>query len=208
MQVLDDALAREHERDGDGERQQQADRAARQVDPEVADRGGAAADEAADERDGDREPDRGRDEVLHGEPGHLGEVAHRQLAAVVLPVRVRDERDRRVEGERRRHALGVGRVERQRPLDALQRVQAQHRDEAERDQRERVHGPRLLAGRIDAADAVDHALDRSEDPVAAVRAAAEDAGDVGAEDARRDEQDRDEHAELQPAVRAHPSRSG
>ena len=91
VEVLHDALAREHDRDDDRERQQHPDRAPREIDPEVADRRGAAADEAPDQRDGDGEADGGREEVLHGEPGHLGEVAHRQLAAVVLPVRVGDE---------------------------------------------------------------------------------------------------------------------
>ena len=41
-------------------------------------------------------PSAGRDEVLHREPGHLAQVRHRVLAAVVLPVRVRDEARRRV----------------------------------------------------------------------------------------------------------------
>ena len=42
-------------------------------------------------------PTAGRDEVLHGQPGHLAEVGHRRLAAVVLPVRVGHERRGRVE---------------------------------------------------------------------------------------------------------------
>ena len=65
----------------------------------------ALAREAADQGDGDRHADRGRDEVLHGEPGHLDEVAHRRLAGVVLPVGVGDEAHGGVEGEERRHRL-------------------------------------------------------------------------------------------------------
>ena len=50
-----------------------------------------AAGEAADQRHHHREAGGGRREVLHREPGHLREVAHRRLAAVALPVRVGDE---------------------------------------------------------------------------------------------------------------------
>ena len=66
-----------------------------------------AADEAPDQGDGDRQADRGRHEVLHGQPDHLGEVAHRGLAGVVLPVGVGDEADRGV--ERQRPAARAGR---------------------------------------------------------------------------------------------------
>ena len=127
-----------------GQRKKHPGHAPRQVDPEVADRRRAPPHEPAHERDRNREANRGGDEVLHRQPGHLGEVAHGQLAAVVLPVRVGDEADRGVERERRRNADRVGRIERQRALQALEPVEAEHRDEAEREHRERVHGPGLL----------------------------------------------------------------
>ena len=117
------------------------------------------------ERDRDGDADGGRDEVLHREPGHLGEVAHRRLAGVVLPVRVGDEADRGVERERRRDGCDVGRVERQRALDALEHVEAEHRDDAEREQRERVDVHRCSRSGVDAASAVDDALDREEHAV-------------------------------------------
>ena len=83
-------------------------------------RAGAAPGQAADQGDGDRDADRGGDEVLDGEAGHLGEMAHRGLARVVLPVRVGEEAHRRVEGEEAGHALRVRRVQRQVLLDALE----------------------------------------------------------------------------------------
>ena len=55
--------------------------------------------EAADQRDGKRDAGGGRDEVVHREPGHLREIAHRRLGHVGLPVGVGDEADRGVEGE-------------------------------------------------------------------------------------------------------------
>ena len=54
--------------DDERERQQDADDAAGQVDPEVAQPVGRRADEAADQRDRHGHADRGRDEVLHGSP--------------------------------------------------------------------------------------------------------------------------------------------
>ena len=88
-QRLDDALAHEHERDDAREREEDAHGRPREVDPEVADRLRAAANEAANQGHGDGDPDGCRDEVLHRQAGHLGQMAHRRLAAVVLPVRVR-----------------------------------------------------------------------------------------------------------------------
>ena len=55
-----------------------------------------------------------RHEVLHRQAHHLGEVAHRRLAAVGLPVRVGHEADRGVERQVRHHRRHVGGVERQR----------------------------------------------------------------------------------------------
>ena len=88
---LHDALAREQRARRRRERQQHAGRRrvrSTQKFPIVAERRRVSP---RIERDGDGDPDRGGGEVLHGQPGHLGQVAHRRLAAVVLPVRVRDE---------------------------------------------------------------------------------------------------------------------
>ena len=57
------------------------------------------AGEAADQRDRHRDADRGRDEVLHGQAGHLAQMGHRRLARVRLPVRVGHEADRGVPGD-------------------------------------------------------------------------------------------------------------
>jgi hypothetical protein len=43
--------------------------------------------------------DGGRDELLYRQRAHLRQVRHRFLAAVVLPIGVGDERDRRIPGE-------------------------------------------------------------------------------------------------------------
>ena len=108
---LDDALRDEHERADDGDRQQDVEERPDQVGPEVAERARRC------EREKPRmtatthgDADRGGDEVLHRQAGHLREVRERRLARVVLPVRVRHERRRGVErdvpGARRRSPAG------------------------------------------------------------------------------------------------------
>ena len=77
-EVLHDAA--ERQQDGDDERQRQEDpqRRAGQVDPEVAERAPAAPDDAADDRDDHGHAGGGGHEVLHRQAEHLGEVAHRR----------------------------------------------------------------------------------------------------------------------------------
>ena len=96
-----------------GDREKDVEYAAGNVDPEVPDRGGVLAGEPADHGDGDRDADGRADELLHRQGTDLGEVRHRRLPGVVLPVGVGEERDGRVEAERRRHRPEVLRVERQ-----------------------------------------------------------------------------------------------
>ena len=71
------------------------------------------AREAADQRDREHDAGRRRQEVLVRQAEHLHEIGHRAFAAVVLPVGVGDEADRRVEGEVRRDGRLSGRIERQ-----------------------------------------------------------------------------------------------
>ena len=71
-EVLRHALPDEDQRGDDRQRQQHVERAAREVDPEIADGLGRGAREAADQRHGERDAGGGRDEVLRGEADHLG----------------------------------------------------------------------------------------------------------------------------------------
>ena len=152
-QVLDHALGDEHQRRDERDRQQHVQQRAREVLPEVAERRAGAGHEAADDRDRDRDADPGRDEVLHGQPGHLREVRHRRLAAVVLPVGVGDERGGGVEGHvpgGRVEALGVEGMD---PLGAQDQVERQPEQRAEDERRARVGLPVLAHRRVDAAAA-------------------------------------------------------
>ena len=116
--------------------------------------------EAADERDGQHDAGGGGEEVLVREAEHLHEVGHRALAAVVLPVGVGDEADRRVEGEIGGNRRLLGRIERQHALQAHQRVEDQEAADVEEQHGDRVGEPMLLALLIDAADAVERRLRR------------------------------------------------
>ena len=102
---------------------------------------GVAAHEAADQRDQHGDAGRRRQEVLHGEPEHLRQIAHRRLAAVALPVRVRGEADRGVHrriGADRAEAL---RIQRQPLLHALQEVDDEKAGDVEHEHRQRVALP-------------------------------------------------------------------
>ena len=157
-----DQRERDHERD----RQQDAHRRAGEVDPEVAERAAPiGGPEPRMSAAATRHADRGRHEVLHREPGHLDEVAHRRLARVGLPVGVGDEADRGVEGHLR-DDVGQAVGQRQPRLHPLEQVQREHRDEAEGQQARRVDVPALLPLRVHPQEPVDQALDREEDPVA------------------------------------------
>ena len=111
------------------------------------------AREGAHQREGHREAGRGREEIMNGEAEHLGEMAHRRLAAVVLPVGVGDEADRRVEGEIGRDGVEALRVERQKVLKPLQRVEREEAGDGKGEHRDRVDEPALLARRVDAGQA-------------------------------------------------------
>ncbi len=186
-QALHHALTRQQQRDRGRERQKNAGRDPREVDPEVADRRRPSPDQPTHQRNRDRYPDRGRNEVLHSQPHHLREMAHRRLARVVLPVRVRHKARRRVERQRRGHAGDVRRIQRQHTLHSLEQVQADNRHSAEREHRQRVHIPWLLPARIDARRAIQHPLDREKEAITRCGTAAEHARQVHTEQRRAHE---------------------
>ena len=97
------ALPDQEQRDDDADRQQDVERAAGDIDPEIADRSWTeCARKTADQRNREHDAGRRRQEVLMRQAEHLREIGHRAFAAVVLPVGVGDEADGGVEGEIRR----------------------------------------------------------------------------------------------------------
>ena len=143
----------------DGERQQDSDGAADQVDPEVAEFAGVAAGQAAHEGHRDGHADGGGDEVLHGQAGHLHQVALGGLTRVRLPVGVRDEADGGVPRQRRGHrGAGIVEVQRQLALHQLEDEQEQDADGREGQHAAGVGAPGLLRLRVGADQPVDDAL--------------------------------------------------
>ena len=158
-EVLNRAAGDEDDRGDHGQRQQDSGRAAHQVNPEVAELIGVATRQAANERHGNGHADRSGDEVLHGEAGHLHEMALRRFTGVGLPVGVGHEADRGVPGECRRHrGGGVVEVQRQLALHELQNEKEHDADRREGKHAARVRAPRLFRFRVGPDQPVDDAL--------------------------------------------------
>ena len=92
---------------------------------------------------------------MHGEPGHLGQIAHRGLGRVGLPIGVGDEAHRRVEGEIGRDRVEMLRIEGKNRLQALQGVKREEARQAEGEHGEAVAVPVLLLIFLDAAQRID-----------------------------------------------------
>ena len=179
------ALPDQEQRVDDADRQQDVERAARDIDPEIADGPHRRAREAADQRDRQHDAGRRRQEVLVRQAEHLHEVGHRAFAAVVLPVGVGDEADRRVEGEVGRDRRLSGRIERQHALQAHQRVEDEKAADVEEQHGDRVGQPVLLALLVDAADPVETGFDRPQHRREERALAVEDARHVASRAASR-----------------------
>ena len=182
---------------------QDVERAARDIDPEIADGAHRMPGEAADQRDREHDAGRRRQVVLMREAEHLHEVGHRAFAAVVLPVGVGDEADRRVE----RQILGdrrlSGRIERQNTLHAHQHIKDEKAADMEQQHADRIGHRVLLVPLVDAGDLVDRDLDRPQDRRKKRAFAVEDARHVGAENRRDRDDDRAIEQNLDPADDGH-----
>ena len=164
---LHDALGHQDHRPEDRHRQQDVEHRSRHIDPEIADRLAVASGKAPDHRDQHGHARRRRDEILHGHAEHLRQIAHRGLAAVGLPVRVRDEAHGRVE---RRVGLDGGqvlRIQGQKMLDPLQHIEKDESGRIECQHRQGVPLPAYLPSRIDIAETVDQPFERPQHSVEA-----------------------------------------
>ena len=202
-QRLRHAESDEDERADDRDRQEDVKRNPRQVDPEVPDRRRRRAREAAHEGERHREARRRRQEVVHGEAEHLGEMTHGRLAAVVLPVRIGDEAGRGVEGEIGRDGVEAARVQRQKVLQPLQGVEREESGDGKDDHRNRVGKPVLLTRRVDSRQPIEAALDRSEHRRQEVSFAGVGARDDSAQGNGADDHERKRQRDLQPTDKGH-----
>ncbi len=148
-EVLDRTTGDQDDRRNDGERQKDADGAADQVHPEVAQLARVPACDAANERHRNGHAYRRRDEVLHGKAGHLYQVALGRFTRIGLPVGVCHEADSRVPCQRRRHRRGrVVEVQRQLALHQLEDEEQQNADRGEGEHAAGVSSPGLFGLRV------------------------------------------------------------
>ena len=197
------ALPDQEQRGDDADRHEDVERAAGDIDPEIADRLHRRARKAANEHERQDDAGRRRQEVLVREAEHLREVGQRAFAAVVLPIGVGDEADRRIERQIGRHGRLFGRVEWQQRLHAHQHVEDEKAADMEQQHADHVHEPMLLTFLVDAAGPVDRRFNRPQHRRKERALAVEDARHVAAEHRRDRDDDRAIEQDLNPANRGH-----
>ena len=209
LERLHHALRNQQQGHNDRQRQQDIERAADQVDPEVADRGAGASHEAADQRHQHGHAGGGRDEILHRQAEHLRQVAQRGLAAVALPVGVRGEADGRVDGQTRaaRPACACG-FKRQELLHPLQAVDSQNAQQIEDQHRLGVSAHDISSAGSMPHDAIDQPFEPAEGPVEAARLALVHPGHVPTQRLDQQHQDHQVEADLHQRMNAHANHSG
>ena len=193
------ALPDEEQAIDDADRQQDVERAAGHIDPEIADRLHGRAREAADERDGQHDAGGGREEVLVREAQHLHEIGQRAFATVVLPVGVGDEAHRRVEAEIAGNRGLLGRVEGQHALQPQQHIEDEEAADVEQQHGDGVGEPVLLALLVHAADPIEHGFDRAQNGREERALAIEDARHITAERLHERDDDGAVEQDLNPA---------
>ncbi len=161
------------------------------------------AREAPDDGDGDGDARGGREEVVHRQRRHLGEVAHSGFATIVLPVGVGGEADRRVERQRRTDARQMLWVQREMPLQPRDGIGRHDPDQAEDQHRYGVAHPALLALRVNSGDAVDDAFDGREDRRQQGALAVEDAHHIGTQRPGQRQHNQEHDRNLQPTRERH-----
>jgi hypothetical protein len=189
--------------EGNANRNEDVERAAGDIDPEIAHRARGVTRKAADQRDRQHDAGGGREIILMREPEHLHQVRHRAFAAVVLPVGVSDEARRRIERQVRGHGGLIRRVQREYRLQAHERVKNDEAAHVEEQHGDGVGEPVLFAGRVHARDTIKHAFDRSQDRREERALAVEHARHVPAERLHQRNDDRAVQDDLNPAVDGH-----
>ena len=160
---LRDALPDQKQRIRNANRQENVERAARDIDPEAADGANRMPRKAANERDRQHDAGRGRQIVLMRQPEHLHEIGERAFATVILPIGIGDEAHRRIE----RQILGncglLGRIERQESLQPHQRVNDEETAEVKQQHADRIGHRVLFLALVHAGDLVDREFDGPQD---------------------------------------------
>ncbi len=178
------------------------------IHPEATQVLGTAAGKAAHQRHRQRDASSGGDELVKGQAGHLGQIAHGLLARVVLPVGIGGEAGSSVEGQLRLHVGQALRVE-ERPLPllgALERIEEQHAHHAEDQHGDHVARPLLLVLLVDAGEPVKEAFHGDQDGRKPGALPIEDLVHVQADRFRQQQHDDQEDDHLQDTIECYRHR--
>ena len=116
VQVLQPTLLDKQQGQQAGERQQQIEADAEQIEPGVAKTADTVTGETADQRKGHGPAAGSREEVLHRQPHHLAEVAQAGLTGIGLPVGIGHKADCGIQRQIDRQPRQMLGIERQEPL--------------------------------------------------------------------------------------------
>ncbi len=120
-------------------------------------------DDAADQGNQNRHAGGCRNEVLNGQAQHLGQVAHRGLAAIALPVGIGDEAGGSVECQIRGNRADFLWVQREPSLQALEHDHHEHASETEKQYGCCVGLPIHLIVGVDTCQSIDEVFNRAQE---------------------------------------------
>ena len=163
VEILDHTLPEHDQRPDDAQRQQHVQRNAHEIGPEIADGRGFVAGDATHDRGAHGDADGCGNEILIGQGHHLREMAHGGFAAVGLPVRIRQEADRRIQGQIPRKAGEALRIQRQLILKKQHPEREQEPRKGKSDEADGVPAPRLVFVGMNAGQRVHAPLHRPQD---------------------------------------------
>ena len=163
VEILDHTLPEHDQRPDDAQRQQHVQRDAHEIGPEVAYGRGFVAGDATHDRGAHGDADGCGNEILIGQGHHLREMAHGGFAAVGLPVRIRQEADRRIQGQIPRKAGEALRIQRQLILKKQYPEREQEPRKGKSDEADGVPAPRLVFIGMNAGQRVHAPLHRPQD---------------------------------------------
>ena len=131
----------------------------------------------------------------------MREIAHGRLARIALPVRVGDKTHRRVERRIGAHIDEALRIQRQRKLKTLDRVDDEHAECVEEQECGCVLDPGHLLQRINAGNTIDQPFQGADRP--GNRPGVGDAGQPGGERMRQTDQHHEENDQEGPGLTGH-----
>ena len=187
----------------DADRQQQIQRAARQIDPEITQRLQPARGKGADHGNRGGNAGRGAEEIMDRQPDHLRAVGNLAFRRIGLPIRVGDEADGSIERQARRHGRDRLRVPRQHILQAQNGIEHQEMQRVQKDQRADIRFPAHALLRVDAGNGIYPTFDRAENRRQENRFVGEQRRHIGADGERGGEYERQRQGDFRPACHCH-----